>query len=312
MGEIHTMFKKIKTLLLSSLVLGGLVGAVQPNQAVVAQEEEALEVQFVPTNNDGSMEARAQPLADLLSEQLGREVNVTLATDYTTIVQAMASGQVDLGIMPPAAYVQARDLGSAEAILTSVLGAFDDETGLPVEGETTGSFQGEILVRADSDMEELTDLVGKKIATLSPNSASGYIYPVAEMIEAGIDVTSDVTLTTVNDIPSEITAVLNGQQDAAFVFEGARNVFQGAFPDNDLMAELKVLYLTEGEIPNDAIAVQPDMDEELRQAIKDAFLSLAETEEGLEIMSLWSHQGYDEVDESVYDQIKEYTEIAAQ
>ena len=29
-------------------------------------------------------------------------------------------------------------------------------------------------------------------------------------------------------------------------------------------------------------------------------------------MSLWSHQGYDEVDESVYDQIKEYTEIAAQ
>lgn len=311
MGEIHTMFKKIKTLLLSSLVLGGLVGAVQPNQAAVAQEE-ALEVQFVPTNNDGSMEARAQPLADLLSEQLGREVNVTLATDYTTIVQAMASGQVDLGIMPPAAYVQARDLGSAEAILTSVLGAFDDETGLPVEGETTGSFQGEILVRADSDMEELTDLVGKKIATLSPNSASGYIYPVAEMIEAGIDVTSDVTLTTVNDIPSEITAVLNGQQDAAFVFEGARNVFQGAFPDNDLMAELKVLYLTEGEIPNDAIAVQPDMDEELRQAIKDAFLSLAETEEGLEIMSLWSHQGYDEVDESVYDQIKEYTEIAAQ
>ena len=53
MGEIHIMFKKIKTLLLSSLVLGGLVGAVQPNQAAVAQEE-ALEVQFVPTNNDGS------------------------------------------------------------------------------------------------------------------------------------------------------------------------------------------------------------------------------------------------------------------
>lgn len=306
------MFKKAKKVLLSSILLGSLVGAFYPNQAIVAQEEEALEVQFVPTNNDGSMEARSQPLADFLSEKLGREVNVTLATDYTTIVQAMASGQVDLGIMPPAAYVQARDLGSAEAILTSVLGAYDDETGLPIEGETTASFQGEILVKSDSDMEELTDLVGKNIATLSPNSASGYIYPVAEMINAGIDVSKDVTLTTVNDIPSEITAVLNGQQDAAFVFEGARNVFQGAFPDNDLMAELKVLYLTEGEIPNDAIAVQPDMDEELRQAIKDAFLSLAETEEGLEIMSLWSHQGYDEVDESVYDQIKEYTEIAAQ
>ncbi|XJS10682.1 phosphate/phosphite/phosphonate ABC transporter substrate-binding protein [Aerococcaceae bacterium WGS1372] len=307
------MFKKIKQLLLASLAVASFANiSLANNQVVSAQNEDTLEVQFVPTNNDGSMEARAQPLADYLSEILGREVNVTLATDYSTIVQAMASGQVDLGIMPPAAYVQARDLGSAEAILTSVLGAYDDETGLPLEGETTGSFQGEILVLADSDMEELTDLVGKNIATLSPNSASGYIYPVAEMINAGIDVNKDVTLTTVNDIPSEITAVLNGQQDAAFVFEGARNVFQGAFPDNDLMEELKVLYLTEGEIPNDAIAVQPDMDEELREAIKEAFLKMGETEEGLEIMSLWSHQGYTEVDESVYDQIKEYTEIAAQ
>lgn len=307
------MFKKIKQLLLASLALTAFTNiSLANNQVVSAQDEEVLEVQFVPTNNDGSMEARAQPLADYLSETLGREVNVTLATDYSTIVQAMASGQVDLGIMPPAAYVQARDLGSAEAILTSILGAYDDETGLPLEGETTGAFRGEILVLADSDIKELTDLAGKNIATLSPNSASGYIYPVAEMINAGLDVNKDVTLTTVNDIPSEITAVLNGQQDAAFVFEGARNVFQGAFPDNDLMEELRVLYLTEGEIPNDAIAVQPDMDEELREAIKEAFLNMGETEEGLEIMSLWSHQGYTEVDESVYDQIKEYTEIAAQ
>lgn len=307
------MFKKIKQLLLASLALTAFTNiSLANNQVVSAQDNEVLEVQFVPTNNDGSMEARAQPLADYLSETLGREVNVTLATDYSTIVQAMASGQVDLGIMPPAAYVQARDLGSAEAILTSVLGAYDDETGLPLEGETTGAFRGEILVLADSDIKELTDLAGKNIATLSPNSASGYIYPVAEMINAGLDVNKDVTLTTVNDIPSEITAVLNGQQDAAFVFEGARNVFQGAFPDNDLMEELRVLYLTEGEIPNDAIAVQPDMDDELREAIKEAFLKMGETEEGLEIMSLWSHQGYTEVDESVYDQIKEYTEIAAQ
>ena len=103
----------------------------------------------------------------------------------------------------------------------------------------------------------MTDLKGKKIATLSPNSASGYIYPVAEMKDAGVDPTTEATLTTVNDIPSEITAVLNGQMDAAFVFEGARNVFASSFADNDLFKDLKVLYLTEGDIPNDAIAVQP-------------------------------------------------------
>ena len=276
-----------------------------------AAEITSLEVQFVPTNNDGSLEAKAKPFADYLTEKLGVETNVTLATDYTTIVEAMASGQVQLGIMPPAAYVMARNQGCAEALLTSELGAYDRETGLPIEGELTGTFKGEILVRSDSDMQELTDLKGKKIATLSANSASGYIYPVAELKDAGVDPVTECTLTTVNDIPSEITAVLNGQQDACFVFEGARNVFASSFPDNDLFADLRVLYLTEGDIPNDAIAVQPDMDQDMKDKIKETFLNMANDEEGAEAMSMWSHLGYTEVDESAYDTIEEYTEKAS-
>ncbi|MBM6782789.1 phosphate/phosphite/phosphonate ABC transporter substrate-binding protein [Enorma massiliensis] len=276
-----------------------------------AAEITSLEVQFVPTNNDGSLEAKAKPFADYLTEKLGVETNVTLATDYTTIVEAMASGQVQLGIMPPAAYVMARNQGCAEALLTSELGAYDRETGLPIEGELTGTFKGEILVRSDSDMQELTDLKGKKIATLSANSASGYIYPVAELKDAGVDPVTECTLTTVNDIPSEITAVLNGQQDACFVFEGARNVFANSFPDKDLFADLRVLYLTEGDIPNDAIAVQPDMDQDMKDKIKETFLNMANDEEGAEAMSMWSHLGYTEVDESAYDTIEEYTEKAS-
>ncbi|WP_394522630.1 phosphate/phosphite/phosphonate ABC transporter substrate-binding protein [Lacrimispora sp. JR3] len=273
---------------------------------------EPLKVQFVPTNNDGSMEAKAKPFAEYLSKKLGREVNVTLATDYSTIVEAMASGQVDIGIMPPAAYVQARDIGAAKAILSSELTDYDEETGLPIEGQLSGTFKGEILVKADSDIKTLTDLKGKKIAALSPNSASGYIYPVAEMKEAGIDPATDCFLTTVNDIPSEMTAVLNGQQDACFVFEGARNVFAGKFKEYDLFKDLRVLYLTRGDIPNDAIAVHTDMDEDLKQQVKQVFLNMPKEEEGRTAMALWSHKGYGEADESAYDTIKEYSKKAAE
>lgn len=273
---------------------------------------EKLNVQFVPTNNDGSMEAKAKPFAEYLSEKLGCEVNVTLATDYSTIVEAMASGQVDIGIMPPAAYVQARDMGAAKALLTSQLGDYDQVTGLPIEGKLTGTFKGEILVKADSDIKTLADLKGKKIATLSPNSASGYIYPVAEMKDTGIEPTTDCTLTTVNDIPSEMTAVLNGQQDACFVFEGARNVFASKFGEYDLFKDLRVLYLTKGDIPNDAIAVQPDMDDALKEKVKQVFLNMAKDKAGQEAMSLWNHKGYEETTESAYDTIKEYTDKAAE
>ena len=279
---------------------------------MAASAEGTLNVQFVPTNNDGSMEAKTGPFADYLSEKLGMDVNVTLATDYSTIVEAMASGKVDLGIMPPAAYVQARNLDAAEAILSSQLVKYDEDTEEPIEGEYTSTFKGEVLVKADSDMESLEDLKGKKIATLSPNSASGYIYPVAEMKDLGIDPLTDCTLTTVNDIPSEMTAVLNGQQDACFVFQGARYVFSSKFTDYDLYKDLKVLYLTEGDIPNDAIAVQPSMDDDLKAQIKDVFLNMADDEQGKEAMSLWGHTGYGEADESAYDTIEAYTDKAAE
>lgn len=293
-------------------LIAGLGMAAIAGFTMAASAEGTLNVQFVPTNNDGSMEAKTGPFADYLSEKLGMDVNVTLATDYSTIVEAMASGKVDLGIMPPAAYVQARNLDAAEAILSSQLVKYDEDTEEPIEGEYTSTFKGKVLVKADSDMESLEDLKGKKIATLSPNSASGYIYPVAEMKDLGIDPLTDCTLTTVNDIPSEMTAVLNGQQDACFVFQGARYVFSSKFTDYDLYKDLKVLYLTDGDIPNDAIAVQPSMDEDLKAQIKDVFLNMANDEEGKEAMSLWGHTGYGEADESAYDTIEAYTDKAAE
>ena len=300
------MFKKSFACVLAAAAL--MAGSAM----TVCADGDTLNVQFVPTNNDGSMEAKTGPFADYLSEKLGMDVEVTLATDYSTIVEAMASGKVDLGIMPPAAYVQARNLDAAEALLSSQLVAYDEDTEQPLEDTYTSTFKGEVLVKADSDMKSLEDLKGKKIATLSPNSASGYIYPVAEMKDLGIDPLTDCTLTTVNDIPSEITAVLNGQQDACFVFQGARYVFASKFSDYDLFKDLKVLYLTEGDIPNDAIAVQPSMDDELKDKIKEVFLNMADDEEGKDAMSLWGHTGYGEADEAAYDTIEEYTDKAAE
>ena len=308
-----------KSLLAFSMILLAACGSSSGSAAAASASSEAsasaltpLTIQFVPTNNDGSMEAKAKPFADYLSEKLGRQVTVTLATDYSTIVEAMESGKVDIGIMPPAAYVQAKNAGAAKALLSSTLVDYDQTTELPIEGSTTGTFKGEVICRADSDMTQLSDLKGRKIATLSPNSASGYIYPVAEMKDIGIDPTTDCTLVTVNDIPSEITAVLNGQVDAAFVFEGARYVFNSKFEDNDLLTDLKVLYLTKGDIPNDAIAVLPTMDEATQQQVKEVFLNMPNDEEGKDAMTLWGHTGYVEADESAYDTMQSYIDKASE
>ena len=76
------------------------------------------------------------------------------------------------------------------------------------------------------------------------------------------------------------------------------------------MDELRVLYYTEGDIPNDAIAVQKDMDSELKDKVKETFLNMAEDERGKDAMALWGHKGYTDVSETAYDTIDEYTQKA--
>lgn len=296
--------KKFIALLLASAMVLTVTGCSSSEP-----EETVIDIQFVPTNTEG-IDATTAEFEAYLENILGVDVTVTVATDYSAITSAMESGQVDVGIMPPAAYVQARSLNAAESILSSTLIDYDQVTEQPIEGTSVGTFKAEVLVKADADIDSYEDLAGKKIAFLGASSASGYIYPVAEMKEAGVEIV-DENFTQITDVTSAIKAVLNGQVDACFVFEGARYVFRDAITDDagnpvDLFTQLKVAKLSDGDIPNDAIAVLPSMDDEMKTAIKDAFLQMASDPEGLEIMSAWGHTGYVESDEAAYDTIETY------
>ena len=119
---------------------------------------------------------------------------------------------------------------------------------------------------------------------------------------AGID-TDSCTWVNITSIPSAILAVINGQVDACFVFEGARYVFANAVLDEsgnpyDLYSLLSVAKLSDGDIPNDAIAVNTRLSDNDAEAVKEAFLKMAADEKGLEIMSTWNHSGYVEANEA--------------
>src|SRR5699024_11621573 len=91
------------------------------------EELEELTVQFVPSQNADTLEAKAKPLEELLSDELGIPVKVSVSTDYNTIVEAMKSDQVDVGFLPPTAYVLAQEQDVADVIPQAQLyGVYDD------------------------------------------------------------------------------------------------------------------------------------------------------------------------------------------
>ncbi|MBB4824577.1 phosphonate transport system substrate-binding protein [Sporosarcina luteola] len=275
-----------------------------------AYAPETLRVQFVPTKSESTADAKAKPLAELLSKELGIPVEVSVSTDYSTIIEAMASKQIDLGIMPPNAYVLAKDRGAANAILQSELYDVKQPGGQKDETKKVSSFRGQIIYKKDSGIKGYEDLKGKTIAAQDVVSASGYVFPVAEMIKAGMDVDRDVSFVTVNGIDNAILAVINGDADAAFSFEDGRNLMLKDYPN--IHEELDSFF-TEARIPNDAIAVRTDMDKEWIEKIRKAFIAIGESEDGREIVeALYGHVGYVEADDSSYDVIREYGELVGQ
>lgn len=119
-------------------------------------------------------------------------------------------------------------------------------------------YKSEILVKKDSDIKSLKDLKGKKIALQDVTSTAGYTFPLATLKEeAGINATKDMKIVNVKGHDQAIISLLNGDVDAAAVFNDARNIVKKDQPD--VFKDTKILKLTDA-IPNDTISVRSDMD----------------------------------------------------
>lgn len=265
-----------------------------------------LTVQFVPSQNAGTLEAKAKPLEKLLSKELGIPVKVSVSTNYNTIVEAMKSKKVDVGFLPPTAYTLAHDQKAADLLLQAQrFGVKEDGS---ASKELVDSYKSEILVKKDSKIKSLKDLKGKKIALQDATSTAGYTFPLAMLKnEAGINATKDMKIVNVKGHDQAVISLLNGDVDAAAVFNDARNTVKKDQPN--VFKDTRILKLTQA-IPNDTISVRPDMDKDFQEKLKKAFIDIAKSKEGHKIISeVYSHEGYTETKDSNFDIVREYEKL---
>jgi phosphonate transport system substrate-binding protein len=296
--------KKLGAVALSILVAGGVFAGCgkKKEQKPAAFIPKELRVQFVPSQSAETLEAKAKPLEKLLGDKLGIPVKVSVATNYNTIIESMSSKQADVGFLPPTAYILAKDKGAASVILQAQrYGVKEDGSN---NNETVDNYKSMIVVKKTSPISSLADLKGKTIAWQDITSASGYIFPAAEMKKALIDPEKDIKGKIVTGHDKGVIAVLNGDVDAAAVFEDARNNVKKDFPN--VFADTKVIYRTQG-IPNDTISVRADMDQTWKNKIAEAFVAISKDPEGQKIIKdLYSHIGYVKSDDKNFEIVRQY------
>ena len=266
----------------------------------------SLTSQFVPSQAATKLQARAKALEKMLSKRLGIPVHVSMSTDYNTVVEAMKSKKVDVGFLPPDGYVLAHKQGAADLLLQAERYGVKQPGG-KATNQLVKSYRAEILVKKGSKIKNWKDLKGKSISVQNPTSTAGYVFPVAELKQKGLDVTKDCKLVTVTGHDQAVLNVLNGDTDAAFVFEDARNIVKKDNPK--IMSQVVPIYFTK-PIPNDTISVIPSMSKSFRKKLAKAFIAVGKSKEGKKVIeSVYSHEGYAYAKDSDFNVIRKYDKI---
>ncbi|CCI81403.1 phosphate/phosphite/phosphonate ABC transporter substrate-binding protein [Lactobacillus hominis] len=265
-----------------------------------------LNVQFVPSQAADKLEGRAKPLEKMLSKKLGIPVKVTMSTDYNTVVEAMKSKKVDVGFLPPDGYVLAHKQGAADVLLQAQRYGVKQPNGEATK-DLVDSYRAEIVVKKGSKIKNWKDLKGKSISVQNPTSSAGYVFPIAELKQKGLDVPKSCKLVTVTGHDQAILNVLNGDTDAAFVFEDARNIVKKDQPN--IMKKVVPIYFTK-PIPNDTVSVRSDMSKAFQKKLAKAFIEVGESKKGKKLIeSIYSHEGYVRSNDSKFAIVRKYDKI---
>ena len=300
-----------------------------------AKQIETLKVAFVPSREPQEIITATEPLKQMLKDELAKEgyevgdVEITVGTTYEAVGEGLEAGTIDVGLIPGGTYVLYDD--GAEVILTATRDGLNKDSdnakdwndGQPTEASDKQavsyraliiagpSENGQELAAKVNSGEELTweDLDSANWSIMGTSSPAGYIYPalwLQDHYDKGI---SDLSNAVQSDsYASAFARLASGQVDVLVTYADARRDYAERWNTefgrkSSIWEETNVIGVT-SPIYNDTISVSknsPIMDDDLIAALQDAFINIGNTDEGKQVIAIYSHNGYQKAQSSDYD-----------
>lgn len=226
------------------------------------------------------------PLANHLSQKLGREVQLKTAKDFKTFWSDLQNNKFDLVHFNQYHYVIAHDQLGYEAIVKNV-----------EFGENT--LAGSLVVRLDSGIKSIEDLRGKSVLFGGgPRAMVSYIVPTYLLRMAGLHKGDYVEVFAKNP-PNALISTYHKQADAA----GVGAVVSRLKMVNQAIDIGQMKYLVKGvALTHLPWAVKKDMPQETRDKIQKIMAGLKDSVSGLEVLDSMEMTDMQAVSDHDYDQ----------
>lgn len=244
---------------------------------------------FNPFTTPQNIKENYAPILEEIAQKVGRQAKVIIVSDYDSLGRSLVNGTIDIGWFSPFAYVSAKSKGDITPMVTTVV-------------NQNSSYHGYIITRKDRGFKSVDHLKGKRFAFVDKQSASGYVYPRAMLLEQGKQpetfFSENIFLGSHDRV---IEAVLDGTVDAGATYSEAVEAARGR---GLTVQNLEIVAKTES-IPKDAIAARPGFDEVLLGKITNAFIETTDKKAGCSfLMNKTGLNGFISASDQVYDIIR--------
>lgn len=299
------MNRRLAALALSVILLAGCGAGSGPGDGAMPEK---LVLGLVPALEADKLISNLKPLDEYLTAELGIPVESFVPQDYTGLIEALGSGQADIGMLPPFAGMLGYERYGIETILISER---DGEARYRAQWMTTDpefcdeppepDWRG--LLRCIASIQKVR---GKVVGFTDPTSTSGYLFPALQLIDAGINPEEDIQSVFVGSHDAAVIAVLNGDVEIAAAYDDARTYILNEYPD---IGQQVIPFNYSDWIPNDGVQVRGDLPDDVKESIKRAFLKLTRVEAGIPqeerlMYKLYEIDGFVEFEEGTYEPVK--------
>ena len=245
---------------------------------------------FVPSGDAQVIVKSGEEVAELLQKETGLHFKTSVATSYAAVIEAMGAGKVDVGWLATFSYVLAKD-------------KYDVELLLIVKRFGSPFYRGQIMVRAGSGINSLSDLEGKSFAFVDPASSSGHLYPKALLVSKGLDPKKFFGKSRfAGSHNAVVLSIYKGEVDGGAAYDGSRAAVANIYPD--VFKKIKVLAYTK-EIPNDTVSVRKELPVNLKVRLRKGLKKISRSAKGSKVLKrLYGISGLMDLD-GFFDPVRE-------